>query len=496
MHYFHVMSDSAFYHRLTTITSPDNSTIWQVLLQGAFDVLVFVVSGLTVNALVLHGGYTNIYQPFWQGGLASVFVTLLACWLVWFGVIRQTYTRHKPFWTDLLHTLTVILVFAVLDLALIGLLQVGYSRWWWLLFWACMLVLMPVGRSLSRRMLAAIGKWQRHALIYGVGPNAWQAYLALLSEPSLGVIVEGFITPKGLLSQVVPEIRESALPVVLWTASPDEVRGVSDCTNVIAFEADEREHRDACIRQLTQHMVKSVRVIPAMRGVPLYGMETSHFFSHEVLLIHLRNNLSKPIYKAAKRLFDLIVSMILLSLLSPLFAWLAYKVSRDGGKAFYGHERVGQDGKFFNCYKFRSMVVNSQEVLQALLASDPVARAEWEKDFKLKDDPRITPIGALLRKTSLDELPQLWNVLKGEMSLVGPRPVVHAELERYESDVSYYLLVRPGMTGLWQVSGRNDVDYATRVYLDSWYVKNWSLWSDIAILFKTVKVVVGRSGAY
>jgi UDP-galactose-lipid carrier transferase len=142
------------------------------------------------------------------------------------------------------------------------------------------------------------------------------------------------------------------------------------------------------------------------------------------------------------------------------------------------------------------MVVDAKERLAHLLATDPQARAEWDKDFKLRNDPRISAVGHFLRKTSLDELPQLWNVFKGEMSLVGPRPVIRDELERYGNDVSYYLQVRPGVTGLWQVSGRNDVDYATRVYLDAWYVKNWTLWNDIAILFKTVGVVTKTSGAY
>ena len=127
---------------------------------------------------------------------------------------------------------------------------------------------------------------------------------------------------------------------------------------------------------------------------------------------------------------------------------------------------------------------------------DILELVEMEKDFKLKNDPRITKIGAFIRKTSLDELPQLFNVLKGEMSLVGPRPIVKEELERYEEDVDYYLMAKPGMTGLWQVSGRNDVDYDTRVYFDAWYVKNWSLWNDIAILFKTINVVLNRHGAY
>ncbi len=139
--------------------------------------------------------------------------------------------------------------------------------------------------------------------------------------------------------------------------------------------------------------------------------------------------------------------------------------------------------------------MNAQEVLKDLLERDPAACAEWEKDFKLKNDSRINPIGHFLRRTSLDELPQLWNVRKGEMSLVGPRPVVQAELQRYGEDVVFYLMAKPGMTGLWQVSGRNDVDYDTRVYFDAWYVKNWSLWTDIAILFKTISVVTRSRGA-
>ncbi|HCN8764897.1 TPA: sugar transferase, partial [Escherichia coli] len=158
--------------------------------------------------------------------------------------------------------------------------------------------------------------------------------------------------------------------------------------------------------------------------------------------------------------------------------------------------RIGKGGKIFKCLKFRSMVTNSKEVLEDLLSKDIQAKQEWEATFKLKNDPRITKIGHFLRRTSLDELPQLFNVLKGEMSLVGPRPIITAELEKYNDEVAYYLLSKPGMTGLWQVSGRSDVDYETRVYLDTWYVKNWSMWNDIAILFKTIGVVLKKDGAY
>ncbi|HHA0057049.1 TPA: exopolysaccharide biosynthesis polyprenyl glycosylphosphotransferase, partial [Klebsiella pneumoniae] len=210
----------------------------------------------------------------------------------------------------------------------------------------------------------------------------------------------------------------------------------------------------------------------------------------------VQQNLAKWSSRLMKRCFDIAGSLTIILILSPLLIYITTKVKKDGGPAIYGHERVGKNGHKFKCLKFRSMVINSQEVLSKLLENDPVARVEWDTTFKLKNDPRVTPIGRFLRRTSLDELPQLFNVLRGEMSLVGPRPIITDELARYNDEVAYYLLSKPGMTGLWQVSGRSDVDYDTRVYLDAWYVKNWSMWNDIAILFKTVGVVLKRDGAY
>ncbi|SDF95884.1 sugar transferase [Paraburkholderia phenazinium] len=200
--------------------------------------------------------------------------------------------------------------------------------------------------------------------------------------------------------------------------------------------------------------------------------------------------------RAVKRGFDVVCAVSLLVALAPLFAFVAVLVRRDGGAITFGHERIGQHGRKFRCLKFRTMVVNADIVLKELLANDPEARAEWARDFKLKNDVRVTAIGRFLRRTSLDELPQLWNVLRGDMSLVGPRPVVEQELERYGNDVRYYLMAKPGITGLWQVSGRNDIDYAKRVSLDVSYVQRWSLSQDVAILVKTIGVVMRREGAY
>lgn len=199
---------------------------------------------------------------------------------------------------------------------------------------------------------------------------------------------------------------------------------------------------------------------------------------------------------AFKRLVDLMGAVVLAIVFSPLIVLVLIGAAINGQSPFFRHQRVGRDGRLFDCLKFQTMVPNAEEVLRHLLASDPELRAEWERDQKLKDDPRVTPMGRILRSTSLDELPQLWNVLKGEMSLVGPRPVTRAELLRYGRNAVIYMLVRPGLTGLWQVSGRNFVEYRKRVAMDIVYVKNQSLLLDLWILLKTVRVVVTRHGAY
>jgi exopolysaccharide production protein ExoY len=205
------------------------------------------------------------------------------------------------------------------------------------------------------------------------------------------------------------------------------------------------------------------------------------------------------IERGVKRAFDLASVVVIVA----LFWWaiigvaIALRVT-TGSPVIYGHKRVGRDGREFNCYKFRSMVPNADEVLSHLLATDAAAREEWNRDFKLKDDPRVTRVGRFIRKTSLDEFPQLWNVLANEMSVVGPRPVVRKELDAYYTGAgrSRYLSVKPGLTGLWQVSGRNDMEYCERVELDRAYVDSWGVFSDFMIVMRTVGVMFGRKGAY
>jgi exopolysaccharide production protein ExoY len=198
----------------------------------------------------------------------------------------------------------------------------------------------------------------------------------------------------------------------------------------------------------------------------------------------------------AKRVFDVTAASMMLFLALPAMFFIAVIMfSTDRGPIFFGHERIGLNGRRFRCLKFRSMVVDSQQALARHLETFPQARAEWEATQKLREDPRITPIGQFLRVTSLDELPQLINVIRGDMSLVGPRPIVQDEVVRYANEIAAYAATRPGITGLWQVSGRSDVDYDQRVQLDSQYVREWSFGGDLIILIKTVKVVLSRTGS-
>lgn len=196
----------------------------------------------------------------------------------------------------------------------------------------------------------------------------------------------------------------------------------------------------------------------------------------------------------AKRGCDLLLAALLLLPVAIVIGLLCLLVRRDGGPAFFGHRRVGRDSRLFLCWKIRTMVPDAETVLQRHLADTPEAAAEWDRDRKLDADPRITPLGRFLRKTSLDELPQLWNVLRGDMSFVGPRPVTEPELARYRGHAWCYLALQPGITGLWQVSGRNDLTYDERVRLDARYLATRSLTGDLRILLRTARQLLKPNG--
>jgi Undecaprenyl-phosphate galactose phosphotransferase WbaP len=215
-----------------------------------------------------------------------------------------------------------------------------------------------------------------------------------------------------------------------------------------------------------------------------------------LLGLDVGQSLLDPWQRAFKRLVDIGLVLFGGLVISPVLLLVALLVRLTSpGSIFYAQERIGEGGRRFKVWKYRTMTQDADKALATYLKNHPELQAEWEASFKLKDDPRITPIGGFLRKFSVDELPQLWNVLKGEMSLVGPRPIVDAEVGRYNGTFHLYTRVKPGITGMWQVSGRSDIRYGDRVRLDEYYVRNWSFWLDIYILARTVGTVLSRRGA-
>ena len=274
------------------------------------------------------------------------------------------------------------------------------------------------------------------------------------------------------------------------------IRRLKVQTVIIAAPGISKEHLQELINDI-QSKVKNISFIPDLIGTTMAGVDASILFSEKILMLNVRNNLASKYNRIFKRIFDLTLTLIGSILISPILIGIALAVAYENrGRIIFAHKRVGMYGKKYFCYKFQTMIPDAEKKLQDYLEQNPDARKEWNETFKLTNDPRVTRLGNFLRRTSLDELPQIWNVICGEMSLVGPRPIVEEEISRYGANIREYYMVPPGITGMWQVSGRSDTTYPERVAMDTWYVRNWSVWIDIMYLLKTFKAVISGKGAY
>lgn len=366
------------------------------------------------------------------------------------------------------------------------------SRLFVLFYFIFAFAFMALIRVILNKAMKKVKAFQIPVLIVGAGQTADLVVRQILHDSGMRYQVVGFLEDRHPVDTML-----YGFPVLGGFGNMEEViqeTGVH--TVLIAAPGFPQDDLSSLIYR-AQSLVKQVDVIPNLVAVPMSNVTAESFFDAKIMVLHIRNNLASPWNQMLKRLFDIVATICGGLLISPILLAIAFWVYHDSpGPVIFKHRRVGRNGKEFNCYKFRSMCVNSKEVLEHLLATDLEAKAEWDKEFKLKNDLRITKSGAFLRKTSLDELPQLWNVLKGEMSLVGPRPIVKREIPRYGVYFKEYSMVRPGITGIWQTSGRNDVDYPERVQMDNWYVHNWNLWLDLVLLWRTGRAVLNCAGAY
>lgn len=416
---------------------------------------------------------------------------------VWITILAYegAYTRRFTFWDEvkMLWKAALFSTLAILSIVFIGKIGASVSRTVVVFIGMISLVVFPLLRISCKRWLIAAGLLKRKVLILGANETGILALKALRGEPNLGYEVIGFLdeTPRKGTDRI------DGLKVHGHLDRIERYLGSADIHDVvIALPDRDKGELNSLVTRL-QHKAASVIYFPDYAGMAVMGTELRHFFQTQAFALEIKNNLAEPLNNVTKLAFDYLVGgMLSLVFLMPLaIISLLIRLSSPG-PAIYRQSRIGKNGRPFLCYKFRTMYFDADERLQGILDADLKARQEWEEYRKLKDDPRVTPIGQFLRRTSLDELPQILNILKGEMSLVGPRPVTQEEIEKYYKDSAELCYsVLPGITGLWQVSGRSNTSFGYRISLDSWYVRNWNLWLDIVILLKTVHVVYRREGA-
>ena len=406
----------------------------------------------------------------------------------------HTYNRRQPFWNLIQQIFYAVLysILASITLIYFGHIANEVSRLFVFLLGPIAFVYLCFMRYFVKKALGKFNVLQEPIILIGAGKTAELIVDFFERDTGFGMKIIGIIDDQPKSTYLAQKF--TILGCFAQAEKIIQTSGVQ--TVVIAAPGLKRETLLDLINRI-QPNVKNISFVPDLLGMPAGNIEVERLYDEKVVMLRSKNNLARWYNRLYKRMFDILMPLLGVFFLIPLGLLIALCIYIDSpGHVVFAHKRVGQHGKEFPCYKFRTMVPNAEEVLQEYLAKNPAAKKEWKSSFKLKNDPRITKVGRFLRKTSLDELPQIWNVLRGEMSLVGPRPIVDAEIEKYGEYIRDYYLVPPGITGIWQVNGRSDTTYSERVEMDTWYVRNWSVWIDLVYLFKTVKIVLQQKGAY
>jgi len=426
----------------------------------------------------------DAYLYFW---IPLVFIAFLA--------ISQTYTKMQPiletvrqiFYAVLYALITCILALYFMQASVLA------SRLYVVLFGVLALFNVYAARYALLKFLKVTNTFMNPVILIGAGKTAEQVLRSFERDLGYRYKVIGILDDNPV-SQTLPQ--KFLLMGTLDNAA-EIVHDSGVKTVIVTVPGMEKEKLQALLEHI-QPYVRDIIFVPDLIGVPLYNVEAQTLFNEQIMMLFLRNNLARRRNRVFKRFFDIAVGGLLCVPILPILLVIAICITLDSkGPAFFNAQRIGKHGKTFTCYKFRSMHTNAGEILKEYLAAHSAAQEEWNTFAKLRDyDPRVTKVGRWIRKYSLDELPQILNVIKGDMSLVGPRPYLPREKEDIGEYISTITLTVPGITGFWQTSGRNDVSFAGRVAMDTWYVRNWSIWLDLMYLFKTAKIVFTGKGAY
>lgn len=453
-----------------------------IALADIVAVLASFAAAISIRFLTAEDFPLHEYIPMWP--VAALFVMAYA----WFGLYPgiATYSARE---LRQLATCNSMVMGALAALVFLFRMEARFSRLTMGVAWVILLFLAPLARAAVRNMFGRRSWWGYPVIVFGSSAGAAQTVNELRRHPETGLRPVAVLTENGEEDEI-----EGVEVIGTHSQGPVYALNLGVHRAVIAMP----EAHSSELSRLVEHSARlftHVYVLTRLAGLSSLGVEIRDVGN--MLALEFQRSLLVPSHQAVKRVIDVFASSALLLLLAPVMAGIALLIRREAkAPIFYAQNRLGRDGRTFRMWKFRSMLPDSAALLEELLRNDPAARAEWEANHKLRNDPRITALGSVLRKTSLDELPQLWNVLKGDMSLVGPRPIVNDEIVKYGEGYDFYKRVVPGLTGLWQVSGRSETTYDERVGLDIYYVRNWSPWLDVYLLARTVTVVLTGKGSY
>lgn len=435
--------------------------------------------------------------PFYSGGLVVpnlYFFVIIPLLFLSCLFQSEVYFRSMPYWEVVKKVFLAVIYSEFLAVMLLYLGGIGetVSRVFVILIGLCAFITICVGRYWLKKCLKNMKIFQSPVIFIGAGKTAELVIRFFDHDTGYGYKIIGFIDDHPTSAVLMSQYK-----VLCTLERAEKFIRRSGVQHVIFTIPGLEKDRFLSLMSRIQPYVKHISYVPDLIGAPVGNITIEKLFDTNILMLKMVNNLQKWQNRVFKRLFDIVVCVSCLFLIIPVFAIISICICLTSkGGPIYSHMRVGKQGQLFPCFKFRTMVENSDQILEDYLAQNEFARLEWGESFKLKNDPRITNIGKFLRKTSLDELPQIINVILGQMSLVGPRPIVAAEEKYYGIYIKDYYLVPPGITGVWQVNGRSNTTYQERVMMDTWYVRNWSVWIDLIYLFKTVKAVACGKGAY
>ena len=470
------------------------------ILSLVLDIAAFIFAHIVTPMLITI--IINEQQlGFWDDYRSETITYALGVSVIAIFFLTGQYTKRKPLWSQILSILKISFAMFAIDVLARTTANYGNPTLFPFVFWPFAFFFLTLFRFALNIVKTKSKSWKIPTVIIGDVNIVTHILYAFATDLGMGydpkcILMRGDEDKRFDKDEAPPMFRDIKLQNGREKYA-DFIKENLDHHFIISMETFRGEDRDALLRLLNNEDVQ-FSLVPMISQMSLYQTDPLYFFGHDVMFIETKQYKLTLIERFIKRSIDIIGAIIGLFLLSVpmLFIALRLKTESPDEKVLYAGVRAGKDLKPFKCWKFRTMKSNSDHLLEAYLAENPDEKAYWDRYLKLKEDPRVvTKTTKFIRKTSIDELPQLWNVLKGEMAIVGPRPILPNEIDLYGEPIKYYKSMRPGITGLWQVSGRSETSFKRRIMWDRWYVRNWSLWGDIVIIIKTVLVVLYGKGA-